>query len=305
MRFNRFSTSNILFAGLLAALILLRIIFALLPAQKILPSQESLLTWSAVLTIIPLALVGNFLARRTGFPRIWDTTIETWKRLGISALTGLGLGLVWILLETGSAFDIILPTLSTNELHTPLPPPSSPIPPGPSSWKSPCASLLSPPPLAHLKPSVRWPVAAGDFLACRYISRLHRAVGPGRTGFAVRRLLPLCRNPVWGQLPRQTVRLFLQAAPENVHLPAVKQQILNLESVQGVHHTHIWSLDGEHHVLSAHIVVPPETSKETASNLKRRLANQIEMDNIEHMTIEIEFGEDDCRLALERELKTA
>lgn len=96
---------------------------------------------------------------------------------------------------------------------------------------------------------------------------------------------------------RQTVRLFLQATPENVHLPAIEQQIMNLEPVQAVHHTHLWSLDGERHVLSTHIVVPPETSKEEASNLKRRLANQITSDNFEHMTIEIEFGEDDCRLS--------
>ncbi len=73
---------------------------------------------------------------------------------------------------------------------------------------------------------------------------------------------------------------------------------MNLEPVQGVHHTHLWSLDGEHHVLSTHVVVPPETRKEAASNLKRRLANQIKTDNFEHMTIEIEFGEDDCRLSL-------
>lgn len=95
---------------------------------------------------------------------------------------------------------------------------------------------------------------------------------------------------------RQTAQLFLQAAPDNVNLTALEQRILALEPVQDVHHMHVWSLDGEHHVLSAHVVVPPSTSKEAASQLKWRIAEQVHTATFEHITIEIEFGPDDCRL---------
>lgn len=98
---------------------------------------------------------------------------------------------------------------------------------------------------------------------------------------------------------RQTARLFLQATPQNIHLPSLERQILAVEPVRNVHHTHIWSLDGERHVLTTHVVVPPETSKEEASRLKRELAHRLKTEEIEHMTIEVEFGEDDCRLAME------
>lgn len=98
---------------------------------------------------------------------------------------------------------------------------------------------------------------------------------------------------------RQTARLFLQATPDDVNLPTLKRQILEMELVQEVHHAHIWSLDGEHHVFSAHIVVPPETSKEAASRLKRQIAEQIKTAVFEHITLEIEFGEKDCRLRAE------
>jgi cobalt-zinc-cadmium efflux system protein len=98
---------------------------------------------------------------------------------------------------------------------------------------------------------------------------------------------------------RQTTRLFLQATPENVHLPTLERQILAVNPVQNVHHTHIWSLDGEHHVLTTHVVVPPETTKEDAARLKRELARQLKTADFEHMTIEIEFGEDDCHLLAE------
>lgn len=95
---------------------------------------------------------------------------------------------------------------------------------------------------------------------------------------------------------RKTARLFLQAAPENVDVPAIERQILEMEPVQTVHHLHVWSLDGEHHIITAHVTVPPETSKEEASQLKWRLARQIKTNEFEHMTVEIEFGEDDCHL---------
>lgn len=95
---------------------------------------------------------------------------------------------------------------------------------------------------------------------------------------------------------RRIARLFLQAIPEDVDLPALQEQILGLEPVQNVHHTHVWSLDGEHHVLTTHVVVPPETSKAEASRLKRELAQLLDADDFQHLTIEVEFGEEDCHL---------
>ncbi|MCA9970228.1 MAG: cation transporter [Anaerolineales bacterium] len=95
---------------------------------------------------------------------------------------------------------------------------------------------------------------------------------------------------------RQTVRLFLQATPPGIQLPALARDMRALPPVQDLHHVHVWSLDGEHHVLTAHVVVPPETSKAEASALKRQLAERVRHDAITHLTLEIEFGEDDCRL---------
>ena len=98
---------------------------------------------------------------------------------------------------------------------------------------------------------------------------------------------------------RRTARLFLQATPEDVHLPSIKRQILALDNVKDIHHTHIWSLDGEHHVLTTHVVVSPETSKAQVSQLKRQLAQQFKDQHFEHTTIEVEFGAGDCWLAQE------
>ncbi len=72
--------------------------------------------------------------------------------------------------------------------------------------------------------------------------------------------------------------------------------MLGVKPIQAVHHLHLWSLDGEHHVFTAHVVLPADTSKAEASQVKRQLVDAINTDEMEHMTIEIEFGEDDCRL---------
>ncbi len=75
--------------------------------------------------------------------------------------------------------------------------------------------------------------------------------------------------------------------------------MLGVEPIQAVHHLHLWSLDGEHHVFTAHVVLPADTSKAEASQVKRQLVDAINTDEMEHMTIEIEFGEDDCRLDID------
>jgi hypothetical protein len=86
-----------------------------------LPSQQALLTWTAVAIVIVLGVAGRYLSRQTGFPRIWDTAVTTGKRLLFPAAIGLALGIIWILLETSGTFGVVRATLPGNQIHTPLP----------------------------------------------------------------------------------------------------------------------------------------------------------------------------------------
>jgi len=52
-----------------------------------------------------------------------------------------------------------------------------------------------------------------------------------------------------------TIKLFLQAVPDKTLRSNVYQDLLSLDHVTDVHHMHFWSLDGEHHVLTAHLVL--------------------------------------------------
>ena len=53
---------------------------------------------------------------------------------------------------------------------------------------------------------------------------------------------------------RKTLLLFLQAVPENIDLQQLEKSIIALDKVASLPHTHVWSLDGENHVLTTHVV---------------------------------------------------
>ncbi|HZK10281.1 MAG TPA: cation transporter, partial [Clostridia bacterium] len=62
------------------------------------------------------------------------------------------------------------------------------------------------------------------------------------------------------------------------------------------HHTHIWSLDSEHHVLSTHLVLDKSLSLDQVIEIKRQAREKIDYLKIEHITIEVDFEDDDCGL---------
>ena len=47
------------------------------------------------------------------------------------------------------------------------------------------------------------------------------------------------------------------------------------KNVQSIHHTHVWSLDGENHVLSTHVVISDETPREALVSLKKTIKDYI------------------------------
>lgn len=93
---------------------------------------------------------------------------------------------------------------------------------------------------------------------------------------------------------KKTSALFLQSVPEDVDLNAFEERVQALAHVQSMHHTHIWSLDGEHHVLSTHLVVDEQTTKEEAGQIRGKVRGMIKHSNVEHITIEVEYGKEDC-----------
>ncbi len=95
---------------------------------------------------------------------------------------------------------------------------------------------------------------------------------------------------------RQTMALFLQAVPESVNLPQLEADLLALADVNGLHHTHVWSLDGEHHVLSTHLVLRANATKETTLAVKCQAQELVRELGFEHITLEIDYEDETCSL---------
>ncbi|MBD3383576.1 cation diffusion facilitator family transporter [candidate division KSB1 bacterium] len=91
-----------------------------------------------------------------------------------------------------------------------------------------------------------------------------------------------------------TLALFLQAVPENIDIDAIEKRFKALDHVSSIHHTHIWSLDGEHHVLTTHLVVDENISRDEVIGLKGRVRALTKKMKISHITVEIEYGESEC-----------
>ena len=95
---------------------------------------------------------------------------------------------------------------------------------------------------------------------------------------------------------RQTLSLFLQGVPSDIDLDTFENKVLKIDQVLSTHHTHVWSLDGEHHVLSTHVVVAKDVTKADAIDIKNAVRALIDTSEFEHITVEIEYKNEDCVL---------
>lgn len=99
---------------------------------------------------------------------------------------------------------------------------------------------------------------------------------------------------------RKTVKLFLQAIPEGIDLEDLEQQLLAIEGVSSAHNPHVWSLDGEHHVLTIHLIIPDDSDKNDIIRIKHASKAIAERLHLTHVTVEIEFECEECFMRAEK-----
>lgn len=87
---------------------------------------------------------------------------------------------------------------------------------------------------------------------------------------------------------REAINILLQGVPKHINLEAVKQEIKAIKGVLGIHDIHIWSLEGETDVFTAHVVLDDETLKMQPEQVKQTIKEKLLDHHIEHSTIELE-----------------
>lgn len=92
-----------------------------------------------------------------------------------------------------------------------------------------------------------------------------------------------------------TGKLFIQAVPDKQLVVNIKATLLQVPDLCEVHHLHLWSLDGEHHVLTAHVVMSEHFNLADYNATKTQLKAVLEPYSLAHTTIEIEVSSETCR----------
>ena len=93
---------------------------------------------------------------------------------------------------------------------------------------------------------------------------------------------------------KSTILIFLQAVPEDISLDELKAEICDLEKVDSVHHMHIWSLEGEHHVFTVHVKLKPIENLLELNEIKTEIKTLLKTYPFSHYTLEIELDQEKC-----------
>ena len=93
---------------------------------------------------------------------------------------------------------------------------------------------------------------------------------------------------------RRFFDVFLQKAPEAFDATQFETAVLSSPKVVSLHHTHSWSIDGEKHVLTTHVVMESGTSREEVIELKSRVRRLLDKTAFEHVTVDVEFEGEKC-----------
>ncbi|MEY8591188.1 cation diffusion facilitator family transporter [Butyricimonas hominis] len=89
-------------------------------------------------------------------------------------------------------------------------------------------------------------------------------------------------------------RILLQATPEHIPEDKVKPVLEGVPGVKEVHDLHVWTLDGEKNIASAHLIVPDVASREDVIKVKHEAVDKLKEMGIDHLTVEIEYESEGC-----------
>ncbi len=83
-------------------------------------------------------------------------------------------------------------------------------------------------------------------------------------------------------------KVILQATPEGIDCARILRDLLATSGVEDAHHLHVWTLDGEYHLASVHLVVEGSRSLQELQQLKQIVKERLHDHGIEHATLELE-----------------
>lgn len=88
---------------------------------------------------------------------------------------------------------------------------------------------------------------------------------------------------------KKILDLFLEKTPRGISIDEIAEHIRKVEGVLGVHHIHVWSMDGDNNYATMHIVVNADTH-----TIKHKIRDELKEHDIGHVTLEFETEGEHC-----------
>lgn len=82
---------------------------------------------------------------------------------------------------------------------------------------------------------------------------------------------------------------FLEKIPHGIEVGEIKEHISAIEGVLDVHHIHVWSMDGQNHYATMHVVTAADPHQ-----MKAAIREELREHGIGHVTLELETEQEHC-----------
>ena len=84
-------------------------------------------------------------------------------------------------------------------------------------------------------------------------------------------------------------------SPRDVDINDIKKSAEEVEGIKDMHHIHVWAMSTTENAMTAHVVVDCCDGIEQIRLIKDSLKHRLAHMDIQHITIETEFTDDDCK----------
>jgi cobalt-zinc-cadmium efflux system protein len=97
----------------------------------------------------------------------------------------------------------------------------------------------------------------------------------------------------WSLL-KESLALTLDAVPKDIDINDIKINAEKIDGIKDLHHIHVWAMSTTENAMTAHLVMDCNEDKEQMKLIKDNLKHKLEHMNIQHITLETEFTDENC-----------
>lgn len=88
---------------------------------------------------------------------------------------------------------------------------------------------------------------------------------------------------------KEALDIFLEKTPHGVDVHEIEHHVSEIEGVLGVHHVHVWTMDGQSNYATMHVVINGD-----AHDIKHAIREELAEHGVGHVTLELECEGEHC-----------